>query len=79
MQGGAEYILLSPPIDSTAHREARGLSIEALAAEAGIHRTYVTGIENGRYNPSWKVVGAIADALGVKISDLAGEAEEARS
>lgn len=60
------------------HREARGLSVEALAAEAGIHRTYVPGIENGRYNPSWKVVGAIADALDVKISDLALEAEEGR-
>jgi transcriptional regulator with XRE-family HTH domain len=59
------------------HREARGLSVEALAAEAGIHRTYVPGIESGEHNPSWRVIGAIADALGVKISDLAREAEAA--
>lgn len=57
------------------HREAHGLSVEALAAEAGIHRTYVPGIESGEHNPSWKVVGAIADALGVEISELAREAE----
>ena len=54
------------------------MSIEALAAEAGIHRTYVPGIESGEHNPSWRIVGAIADALGVKISDLAHEAEAVR-
>jgi transcriptional regulator with XRE-family HTH domain len=58
------------------HRQARGMSVEQLAAEADIHRTYVPGIESGEHNPSWRIVGAIADALGVTISELAREAEE---
>lgn len=54
------------------------MSIEALAMEAGIHTTYLSGIEHGRRNPSWKVVGALADVLEVKISDLARAAEKTR-
>ncbi|HWA55226.1 MAG TPA: helix-turn-helix transcriptional regulator [Solirubrobacterales bacterium] len=59
-------------------RSSRNMSIEALAADADIHTTYLSGIENGRRNPSWRVVGALADVLDVKISDLAREAEQAR-
>lgn len=56
-------------------RSSRDLSIEDLAGDAGIHTTYLSGIENGRRNPSWRVVGALADVLDVKVSDLAREAE----
>lgn len=59
-------------------RAGRDMSIEALAMEAGIHTTYLSGIEHGRRNPSWKVVGALADVLEVKISDLARAAEKTR-
>jgi transcriptional regulator with XRE-family HTH domain len=51
-------------------RDSRDMTIEALAAEADIHWTYLSGIENGRRNPSWDVVGGIAAALGVAIADL---------
>jgi transcriptional regulator with XRE-family HTH domain len=51
-------------------REKRGLSIETLAAAAGIHFTYLSKIENGRGNPSWKVVGNLAKELGVEIAEL---------
>jgi transcriptional regulator with XRE-family HTH domain len=57
-------------------RQERELSIESLAAAAGIHTTYLSGIERGRRNPSWIVIGALANALGVEISDLARLAEE---
>jgi transcriptional regulator with XRE-family HTH domain len=57
-------------------RTKRGLSIEALAAGAGIHTTYLSGIERGRRNPTWKVIGSLAEALSVEISELASLTEE---
>jgi DNA-binding XRE family transcriptional regulator len=46
------------------------MTIEALAADADIHWTYLSGIENAKHNPSWDVVGSIAAALGVAIADI---------
>ncbi|HEX3174585.1 MAG TPA: helix-turn-helix transcriptional regulator [Solirubrobacterales bacterium] len=56
-------------------RTARQLTIEALAGAADIHTTYLSGIERGQRNPSWRIVGSLATALGVEISELAREAE----
>jgi transcriptional regulator with XRE-family HTH domain len=51
-------------------RNARGLSQEALAAEVGVDMRYLGGIERGQENPTIKVVGSIAKALGVPASTL---------
>jgi transcriptional regulator with XRE-family HTH domain len=51
-------------------REAKGLSQEAFAFEAGIHRTYVSDIERGARNPTITVVENLAAALGVTASEL---------
>jgi transcriptional regulator with XRE-family HTH domain len=51
-------------------REAKGLSQEAFAFEAGIHRTYVSDIERGARNPTISVVEKLAIALGVTASEL---------
>lgn len=51
-------------------REAKGLSQEAFAFEAGIHRTYISDIERGARNPTIMVVETIAIALGVTASEL---------
>jgi len=51
-------------------REARGLSQEELAFRARVHRTYLGGIERGERNPSLKNIAAIAEALGVTLSEL---------
>jgi transcriptional regulator with XRE-family HTH domain len=48
----------------------RGLTQEALAAEAGLAPTYVGQIERGSRSPTLNVVERLADALGVKPSDL---------
>ena len=58
-------------------RQERGLSIEALAGDASMHPTYLSGIERGHYNPTWDKLGALAAALGITLSQLAGAAEEA--
>lgn len=51
-------------------REAKGWSQEELAAEAGIHRTYVSGVERGVRNPTVTVLEKLAVALKAKMSLL---------
>ena len=52
------------------YRHVKGLSQEALAEEAGIHRTYVSDVERGSRNPTIVVVEKLAIGLGVSASDL---------
>jgi transcriptional regulator with XRE-family HTH domain len=56
-------------------RTDRELTIESLASQAGIHWTYLTGIERGRRNPTLKVIVAIADALELDVAELMRLAE----
>jgi len=51
-------------------RVARKLSQEEVAHRAGVHRTYLGGIERGERNPSLKNIALIAEALGVSLSEL---------
>ena len=51
-------------------RRERGLSQEAFADHAQIHRTYISDIERGARNPTIEVVAKIAKALGVEPSEL---------
>lgn len=51
-------------------REEVGLSQEELAHQAGIYRTYIGHIENGRYSPSSYILYKIAKTLKVKVDAL---------
>ena len=54
-------------------REARGLTQDALAANARISQTYLSFLEKGvRRNPSVGVARRLAKALGVPITELLG-------
>jgi transcriptional regulator with XRE-family HTH domain len=57
-------------------RVERELTLEALAKAAGLHWTYLSGIERGRRNPTLNVMAAVAPALGIKTSVLVGLAEK---
>lgn len=48
-------------------REQKGLSQEALAHDAGLDRTYISGVERGKRNISLENIERLAVALGVKI------------
>jgi transcriptional regulator with XRE-family HTH domain len=56
-------------------REARGLSQEALAHKAGLHRTYVGLIERGLRKPTLEVAHVLAVAMDLRLSELIREAE----
>jgi len=51
-------------------RTKAGFTQEKLANKAGLHRTYIAGIETGRRNISVKSLEKIAKALDVKTNDL---------
>lgn len=51
-------------------RKERGWSQEALADEAGLDRTYISGIERVVKNPTISVAERVAIALGCSLGDL---------
>jgi transcriptional regulator with XRE-family HTH domain len=51
-------------------RSEHGLSQEALAEAAGIHVTYLSGIESGKRNPSLDIINALAAAFEVGALEL---------
>ena len=51
-------------------RLAKGLSQDALAADADQHQGLISEIENGRANPGIDTLGKIAAALGVHPHEL---------
>lgn len=51
-------------------RKERGWSQEALADEAGLDRTYISGIERRVKNPTVTVVDKVASALRCGMGDL---------
>src|ERR1700740_3034004 len=56
-------------------RREKGLSQEELADLAGIHQTYLSGVERGKRNPTVAVLQRIAEALGADIEDLVQKAQ----
>ena len=59
-------------------REEAGVSQEALADLAGIHRTYVSMLERGIANPSLTVLDGLASALETPLSSIFLDVESRR-
>jgi transcriptional regulator with XRE-family HTH domain len=57
-------------------REMAGISQEALAAKADLHRNYVGLLERGKQIPSILVVERLAIALGTTMSSIFREMEK---
>lgn len=51
-------------------RVARGMSSEALAAEAGVDRVYLGRIERGIANPTVDLLERLASTLGIELVEL---------
>jgi transcriptional regulator with XRE-family HTH domain len=56
-------------------RRTRGLTIEALACDADMDASYLSGIERGERNPTWNKLNSLARALSVPVSGIARRAE----
>ena len=54
-------------------RKAKGLSQEAFAADCGVDRTYMGGIERGERNLALRNIERIAQTLGITLSELMRE------
>lgn len=51
-------------------RKKLGMSQEDLALEADVNKNYLCDLENGRRNPTLKILEKIANALGIDVSEL---------
>lgn len=60
-------------------RQAKGLSQEALADLAGLHRTYVSSVERCERNATLDTLDRLAAALGILPADLLRGDDEAAS
>jgi transcriptional regulator with XRE-family HTH domain len=56
-------------------RKGAGMSQEDLAHASDLHPTYVSGIERGHRNPTWRILARVCDALEVRMSELSALAE----
>ncbi|MGH3760245.1 helix-turn-helix domain-containing protein [Actinophytocola sp.] len=59
-----------------AARRELGLAQEQLSDAAGLDRTYVSGLERGRRNPTLTTQERVASALGRPLHELIKTAEE---
>lgn len=59
-------------------RKASGLTQEALAEKAGVHRTYISLLERNKKSPTIEVLLRLCSALGVRASHLLAQVEEAK-
>ena len=51
-------------------RTKKGMSQGDVARALEVHRAYVSGIENGKRNPTLATIKKLADALGVSADEL---------
>ena len=58
-----------------AERVRQGLTLEALAAAAGVSRATLSNIERGEHSPSLNSATDVARTLGVSLAQLLGEEE----
>jgi transcriptional regulator with XRE-family HTH domain len=54
-------------------RLALDLSQEAVAAQMGVDRAYISGLELGKANPTAVTLSRLADVLGVRVAALLDE------
>ena len=52
------------------YRKSKHVSQQALADMCGLHRTYISDLENAKCNPTLSVMMVVAKSLNVTLKDL---------
>jgi transcriptional regulator with XRE-family HTH domain len=75
-----DRIRKAPEIGSRlqALRKQQGLSLDDLAATSKVSRSMLSQVERGLANPTFATLWALTQALGIDISQLIGDAADAR-
>jgi len=60
-------------------REESGKTQEELSFDAGLHRTYISQLENDKKSPTLDVLFRLCDALGTRASVLIARVEKKRT
>jgi len=60
----------------TERRLKKGLTGLVVSEKVGVNESHMNEIENGKQNPTYKVLQAIADLHGIKLSKLFAMAEK---
>ena len=60
-------------------RKQQRLSQEDFALLCDLDRTYVSGLERGKRNPTLKILTLIADKLGIGLGELLGYVDQKRA
>lgn len=58
------------------YRTQKGLSQEELAFKAGLDRTYIASVENGKRNVSIQTIGKFLNALEITFADFFKDFED---
>ena len=58
------------------YRTQQGISQEALALKAGLDRTYIASVENGKRNVSIQTIHKFLTALNIPFSDFFADVTE---
>jgi transcriptional regulator with XRE-family HTH domain len=61
---------LGPWAELREWRNAKGFSLSELARESAISKSYLSDLENGRKNPSPRIVARLAVALNVPLARI---------
>src|SRR5690349_4207921 len=69
--------MVSLPLAATVRRarEARGLSVAALAEASGVSRAMIAKVERDDAQPTAALLGRLSGALGLTLSELVAQAE----
>ena len=68
-------IIKNIAINVRIYRELKGYSQEYLAEKSGLHRTYISGIERQKRNPTVSIIQDLAIALDIEPYELIKEVE----